>query len=83
VADLDRKTLESVEAGDAEAFFRAVARGGDRRRICGLPPIYALLRLLDGGTGRLLSYSQWPDPNGTVTFAALALYAPDGAAHQP
>jgi len=74
VADADREMLESVEAGDAEAFFHAVARDGDRRRICGLPPIYALLRLLPGARGRVLSYKQWPDPQGTVTFAAVALY---------
>jgi AmmeMemoRadiSam system protein B len=75
VADADRAMLQSVEAGDAEAFFRAVARDGDRRRVCGLPPIYTLLRLLPGARGRLLRYSQWPDPQGTVTFAAVALYA--------
>ena len=74
VADADREMLGWVEAGDAEAFFHAVARDGDRRRICGLPPIYALLRLLPGAWGRVLSYSQWPDPQGTVTFAAVALY---------
>jgi hypothetical protein len=74
VADADREMLGSVEAGDAEAFFRAVARDDDRRRICGLPPIYSLLRLIPGARGRLLRYSQWPDPQGTVTFAAVALY---------
>jgi hypothetical protein len=75
VGAADRALLARAEAGDAEGFFQAVARDGDRRRICGLPPIYTLLRLLDGSRGRLLRYGQWPDPNGTVTFAALALYA--------
>lgn len=70
----DRDMLAFAEAGDSEGFFRAVARDGDRRRICGLPPIYAMLRLLPGCRGRLLRYGQWPDPNGTVTFAALAMY---------
>jgi AmmeMemoRadiSam system protein B len=75
VAEADREMLGSVESGDAEAFFGAVARDGDRRRICGLPPIYTLLRLLPGARGRVLRYSQWPDPQGTVTFAAVALYS--------
>jgi AmmeMemoRadiSam system protein B len=79
----DREMLCSVEAGDAESFFRAVARDGDRRRICGLPPVYAALRALGEVEGRLLRYGQWPDPNGTVSFAALALYAPEGASRQP
>ncbi len=75
VADADREMLAAVEAGDAEALFRTVARDGDRRRICGLPPIYTALRVLPGAWGRLLRYSQWPDPQGTVTFAAVGLYA--------
>jgi hypothetical protein len=73
----DRHMLRSVEAGDAPAFFEAVAGDGDRRHICGLPPIYAMLRVLEGHKGRLIRYAQWPDPNGTVTFAALALYRPE------
>lgn len=75
VGEADREMLAAVEGGDAEAFYRAVSRDGDRRRICGLPPIYTLLRLLPGARGRVLRYSQWPDPQGTVTFAAVALYA--------
>jgi MEMO1 family protein len=71
----DLAMLRSVEAGDPEAFFQSVARDRDRRNICGLPPIYALLRLVGQGQGRLLRYGQWPDPDGTVTFAALAMYA--------
>jgi MEMO1 family protein len=74
VSDADRELLAAVERSDAETFFRGVARDGDRRRICGLPPIYAALRVLPGGWGRLLRYGQWPDPQGTVTFAAVGLY---------
>lgn len=74
VEEADRRTLAAVETGDAEAFFRDVAKDGDQRHICGLPPIYATLRVLDAPRGRLLRYGQWPDPDGTVTFAALALY---------
>lgn len=75
IADADRDMLGAVETGDAEAFFRAVARDGDRRRICGLPPIYTALRVLEGSWGRVLRYSQSPHRQGTVTFAAVALYA--------
>jgi len=75
VADADREMLATVEGGDAEAFFHAVARDGDRRRICGLPPIYTMMRVLPQGWGRVLRYSQWPDPQGTVTFASVAMYS--------
>jgi AmmeMemoRadiSam system protein B len=67
----DREMLGAVEAGDARAFFDAVARDGDRRRICGYSPIYATLRVLGGGRGRLHRYGQWPDPQGVVTFAGV------------
>jgi len=71
----DRAMLEAVEAGDAEAFFDRVARDGDRRRICGLSPIYALLRALGGTRGTLRRYAQWPDPEGVVTFASVVFDA--------
>jgi AmmeMemoRadiSam system protein B len=67
----DRAMLAAVEAGSAQAFFDSVARDEDRRRICGLSPIYALLRALDGGPGTLKRYAQWPDPQGVVTFASV------------
>jgi AmmeMemoRadiSam system protein B len=67
----DRAMLEPVAAGDAEAFFESVRRDNDRRRICGLSPIYTLLRALGGARGTLRRYGQWPDPEGVVTFASL------------
>ena len=73
-AEADRQLLAAVEAGDAETFFRLVARDGDRRRICGLAPIYLAMRLVPPTSGRLLRYGQWADPQGAVTFAAVALY---------
>jgi AmmeMemoRadiSam system protein B len=67
----DRAMLESVVAGDAGAFFESVARDGDRRRICGLSPIYAVLRVLGGRAGALRHYGQWPDPQGVVSHASV------------
>ena len=67
----DRALLETVETGDPAAFYDAVARDGDRRRICGFSPIYALLRALGGGRGTVRRYGQWPDPQGVVTFASV------------
>lgn len=68
----DRRMLASVTAGDPEGFFRFVVRERDRRRICGLSPVYVLLHLMRGETGKLLHYGQWPDPQGTVTFCTVA-----------
>jgi MEMO1 family protein len=67
----DRDMLEAVTAGDPTAFFASVAHDRDRRRICGLSPIYTFLRALPGATGRLVRYQQWPDPQGAVSFCAV------------
>ncbi len=72
VAQADRAMLESVVGVDARGFFDHVAADQDARRICGLSPIHALLRVLPGAPGRLLQYRQWPDPEGAVTFCAVS-----------
>jgi hypothetical protein len=74
----DRSMLEAVVAVDPGAFVESVAADRDRRRICGLSPIYALLRVLGGGAGVLRRYGQWPDPQGVVSFASVVFE--DGAA---
>jgi len=75
LAGEDGRCSRRSRAGDAEAFFDRVARDGDRRRICGLSPIYALLRALGGTRGTLRRYAQWPDPEGVVTFASVVFDA--------
>ena len=67
----DREMLSAVASGEPRAFFDAVARDGDRRRICGYSPIYATLRVLGRTRGDLRRYGQWPDPEGVVTFASM------------
>jgi AmmeMemoRadiSam system protein B len=71
VAAEDRAMLHAVEAGDAEAFFDHAARDGDARRVCGLSPIWTLLRATGGAPGTLRRYGQWPDPQAVVTFASV------------
>ena len=73
LAEADGKSLEAVCRGDAEAFYWSVAEDGDARNVCGLAPVYTMLRVLDGCEGEVLRYSQWPDPDGTVTFSSVAL----------
>jgi len=74
----DRSMLEAVESGDAAAFFDAVAADNDRRRICGLSPIYALLRVLGAPRGDLRHYGYWPDPQGVVSYASVAFDGDSG-----
>jgi AmmeMemoRadiSam system protein B len=77
----DEGMLGHVANLQEEDFYRFILQEGDRRNICGLPPIYALLHLIKaqavGGPlarGHLLNYQQWSDPSGTgaVTFASMA-----------
>ena len=72
VGSKDKEMLSKVEEGDAEGFFAYVAAEGDARNICGLSPIYTLVKAL-GAPSRLVHYEQWvePDGNSAVTFAAL------------
>jgi len=66
----DRAMLAAIEACDADAFYESIAKDRDRRRVCGLTPIYTALKVL-GRNGTLLKYGQAPDPNCTVTFASV------------
>jgi AmmeMemoRadiSam system protein B len=82
----DLAMLELVAHGDADGFYHQVvdepagpgmagdsrAVGGPRR-ICGLAPMYALLRLADRTDGEVLHYDQWIDQGGagSVTFGCV------------
>ncbi|HZZ84930.1 MAG TPA: AmmeMemoRadiSam system protein B [Anaeromyxobacteraceae bacterium] len=70
-ASQDRRTLSFVERGDAVGFHRDATLDDERRRLCGVAPIYAAMRA--AGTGaRLLHYGQWSDGTDSVSFAAAA-----------
>ena len=73
----DERLLEAVYAGDAQAFFGLLRTEGDRRHVCGLPPIYLALRLLSEVQGRPAGYALCPaDVHGTsiVTIAGVTLH---------
>jgi len=74
----DRATLEAAARGDAEAFFRDAAAGDNERNICGIAPIYFLLRSLEGRKGEILGYEQAAEKDGSqvVSFGALLFPEP-------
>ncbi len=74
IAQEDGQTIGRIEQMDGEAFFEEIQRDKNRRRICGVSPIYALLTAVEASEGRLLKYDQWRDPQSTVTFASLGFY---------
>ncbi|MCC7372644.1 MAG: AmmeMemoRadiSam system protein B [Chloroflexi bacterium] len=82
----DLAMLDLIAAGDADGFYRQVvqepagpgmanesAAVGGPRRICGLAPTYAMLRLVERDNGQILHYDQWIDEGGagSVTFGSV------------
>jgi AmmeMemoRadiSam system protein B len=76
LAEEDQEMLGYVERMDGEGFFSSVLKERDRRRICGLPAIYAMLHSLDAKEGKLLKYGQalTQETRSVVSFASLAFY---------
>ncbi len=71
----DSQTISAICAADAEGFLEISRSESDRRKICGLPPIYLMLRLLEGATGVHMGYDQCPadTTNGSIVSIAGAL----------
>jgi AmmeMemoRadiSam system protein B len=72
----DQEMLGYVEKMDGEGFFSLISREKDRRRICGFPAIYSMLKTLEAKEAKLLKYGQafTPETQSVVTFASLAFY---------
>jgi MEMO1 family protein len=78
LATTDKASLARAVEADAPGFWSHVARDLDTRRVCGLAPIYSLLRMLpEGARGELLHYEQNVDGDdgSIVSHAALGFYA--------
>ncbi|MFP3870059.1 MAG: AmmeMemoRadiSam system protein B [Syntrophobacteria bacterium] len=75
--DSDRGLLETMAAGDAEGFAGLLVGERNCRRICGLPPLYIMLKILEGRVkGDLLhyDYTEVDGDHSFVTFASMAFY---------
>ena len=76
--ETDRESLDHATRGDAEGFWKHVSGDLETRRVCGLAPIYSLLRTVaSGAKGMLRHYEQNVDPDegSIVSHAALGFYA--------
>ena len=76
LAEEDHNMLGYVARGDGEGFFSSILKERDRRRICGLPAIYAMLKVLEAKEGKLIKYGQayTRETQSVVSFASLAFY---------
>ncbi len=70
----DMEMLGYVERLDATGFFRSIQKDRDDRNICGLPPIYTLLNVIEASQGTILRYSQAPERHteSVVSFASIS-----------
>ena len=78
----DAASIDAICRGDAAGLFELSRAEGDRRRICGLSPIYLMLRLLGPMEGESMGYDQCPaDVNGgsVVSIVGALLYETAGA----
>ena len=76
----DAKSIAAIRDGDASRLLEVSRAESDARRLCGLPPIYMALRLLDGVEGESVGYAQCPaDPGGgsLVSIVGALLYKHD------
>ena len=71
----DAQSISAICAGDSKRFLEISRNESDRRKICGLPPIFLMLRLLEGATGIHMGYDQCPADatNGSIVSIAGAL----------
>lgn len=77
----DNEIIEHLVDGRHEDFFRAQQVEGDRHKVCGLPPVYAMLEALDEPLrGRLIDYglNVEEETSSFVSFASLVFYRNGG-----
>lgn len=58
LSNQDAASIDAINKGGAKEFFEISRAEEDRRKICGLPPIYLMLRLLEGSQGVSMGYDQ-------------------------
>ena len=68
----DDQLLRSICEGNAEAFFRQIQAEGDRRNVCGLPPIYLTLQILGQTHGQVTGYEICPADKANTSSVSVA-----------
>jgi len=76
VEEEDKHLLYAMEISDTSGYFQRIAAVEDTYKICGLPPVYTMLELVQCTDGASLSYEQWHERStrSAVTYSSLAYY---------
>ena len=67
----DDALLERIQAGDADGFLAEVRSVGDRNNVCGVPPIYLALRLLDPVRGTPVAHLRCPADESEASWVTI------------
>jgi hypothetical protein len=67
----DAALMDTVLAGDADAFFRHVASVQDRNRICGFSALYLMLRHLGQASGGRIDYQHCPADSQDTSLVSI------------
>jgi AmmeMemoRadiSam system protein B len=72
----DKMLINHLVNFEADEFFKTVAKNNDRRKICGLSPIYSVLQMNKFRESKFLEYNQWDETEtkSAVSFASIAFY---------
>lgn len=74
--DEDGVLIKHLLNCNADGFFNEVSSVDDRRKICGLSPIYTMLKAVNPRNSQFLHYHQWNEIEAlsAVSFASMAFY---------
>mgnify|MGYP001045005451 CR=1 FL=1 len=72
----DLRMLNWLEKADPEGFIQEIAKIKDKRKICGLAPIYLTFKIIEPIRAEILKWSVWYDQStkSAVSFCAMAVY---------
>jgi AmmeMemoRadiSam system protein B len=72
----DRELLKVIKSKDAPDFIKSIRDNSNRWKVCGVAPIYSIMKLLPYSEKEILEYAYnfETDTQSAVSFAAVALY---------
>ena len=76
VRTYDERLIASAARCDAEEFLGHLIDVRNKYKVCGVSPMYAMLRTAGMRRGELLAYDQWneTETESAVSFAGMAFY---------
>lgn len=76
LSDEDSGLMDALSECNPDTFFQLIKEKGDNRKICGLPPAYAMLKTAMPEKGQSLSYGQWyeKETSSAVSFGTVIFY---------